>query len=156
MSKKLGTLIKSARTSKGYTQEQLARKVKGMTASDISKAERGEAEPTKEQLKAIAIATGVTQKSLLDAASKTTSKPASSAKKPSSATAKKDYTLTAAEKKLIDLYRAADSNTKRAATNLLKNEGSDLQNLLNGLFGNSSSNKPKLDNIGDLIGSFLK
>ena len=42
MAKKVGTLIKEARTEAGLTQEQLARKVKGVSASDISKAERGE------------------------------------------------------------------------------------------------------------------
>ena len=66
--RKVGTLIKSARTAKGLTQEQLARKVKNCSASDIGRAERGEKELTTEQLKQIAKATGVTQKSLLDAA----------------------------------------------------------------------------------------
>ena len=68
MAKKVGTLIKEARTAAGLTQEQLAKKVAGVSASDISKAERGEKDLTQEQLKAIAKATGVTQKSLLDAA----------------------------------------------------------------------------------------
>ena len=68
MAKKVGTLIKEARTEAGLTQEQLARKVKGVSASDISRAERGELELTQAALKEIAKATGVTQKSLLDAA----------------------------------------------------------------------------------------
>ena len=68
MAKKVGTLIKEARTAAGMTQEQLAKKVKGASAADIGKAERGEKDLTQEQLKAIAKATGVTQKSLLDAA----------------------------------------------------------------------------------------
>ena len=38
MAKKLGTLIKEARTSAGLTQGQLAKKVNGMTASDVSNA----------------------------------------------------------------------------------------------------------------------
>ena len=42
MAKKVGELIKKARTDAGLTQEQLAKKVDGVTASDISKAERGE------------------------------------------------------------------------------------------------------------------
>ena len=37
--KKVGELIKEARTGAGMTQEQLARKVKGISAQDISKAE---------------------------------------------------------------------------------------------------------------------
>ena len=64
--KKVGDLIKEARTGAGMTQEALARKIKGVTAQDISKAERGELSLTQAQLKEIAKATGVTQKSLLD------------------------------------------------------------------------------------------
>ena len=67
--KKVGDLIKEARTDAGLSQTALAGKITGLTASDISKAERGEKELTKEQLKSIAKITGVTQKSLLDAAS---------------------------------------------------------------------------------------
>ena len=67
MASKVGKLIKEARTNADMTQEQLARKISGLSASDISKAERGEKELTQEQLKKIAKVTGVTQKSLLDA-----------------------------------------------------------------------------------------
>ena len=42
MAKKIGTLIKEARTGAGLTQEALAKKITGVSASDISKAERGE------------------------------------------------------------------------------------------------------------------
>ena len=68
MAEKVGTLIREARTKAGFTQEQLARKIKGISADDISKAERGEKELTQAVLKEIAKATGVTQKSLIDAA----------------------------------------------------------------------------------------
>lgn len=127
MAKTVGTLIKEARNSAGLTQEQLAKKVGGLSASDISKAERGEKALTQEQLKGIAKATGVTQKSLLDAAKgtkqtaskKTASKKTTGSKKP---TEKKEETLTATEKKMVELYRAADSNTKKAVMDLLKGE----------------------------------
>ena len=66
--KTVGTLIKEARTAAGLTQEQLARKIKGISADDISLAERGKKDFTQAVLKEIAKATGVTQKSLLDAA----------------------------------------------------------------------------------------
>ena len=66
-SKKVGVLIKEARTAAGLTQEKLAQKVDNCTASDISKAERGEKELTSTQLRQIAKATGVTQSSLLNA-----------------------------------------------------------------------------------------
>ena len=72
--KKVGDLIKEARLNAGFTQEKLAAKVKGVSASDISKAERGELELTQDALKLIAKATGVTQKSLLDAAKGSTAK----------------------------------------------------------------------------------
>ena len=151
MAKKVGTLIKDARTAAGLTQEQLARKVADCSASDISKAERGEKELTQTQLKAIAKATGVTQKSLLDAAkgttgskttaakttaakttaakttaAKTTAAKTTAAKKPAaktaSSTGKSSVSVTAAEKKLLELYRAADSETKKAAVAILKGE----------------------------------
>ena len=90
MSRKLGDLVKKARTEKGLTQAGLAEKVDGLTASDVSKIERGEKEPVQDILKQMAKALGVTQKSLLDAATgsgKTTSssKTGTAAKKTSSA-----------------------------------------------------------------------
>ena len=39
-SKKVGTLIKEARTEAGLTQEQLARRISGLSANDISLAEQ--------------------------------------------------------------------------------------------------------------------
>ena len=130
MAKKVGTLIKQARTDAGLTQEQLARKVKGCSASDISRAERGEKELTQEQLKQIAKATGVTQKSLLEAARGGSRKPASK----TGSSSKTSMKVSAAEKKLVELYRAADSDTKKAAVKLLKGSGGEtvLENLLEG------------------------
>ena len=49
MASKVGTLIKKARTEAGLTQEELARKISGLSASDISKAERGDKDLTQEQ-----------------------------------------------------------------------------------------------------------
>ena len=68
MSKKLGDLVKEARTAKGLTQAALAEQVDGLTASDVSKVERGEKEPTQDVIKKMAKVLGVTQKSLLEAA----------------------------------------------------------------------------------------
>ena len=155
MANKVGALIKEARTGAGLTQEQLARKIKGISADDISKAERGEKELTQAVLKEIAKATGVTQKSLLDAAKK----PASSAKKTTSSakkttsSAKKTttsgrkttsptFTISAQEKKLINAYREADDKVKAAVNlvllgtdSLASQKGSDdmLSALLGGL-----------------------
>ena len=151
MANKIGPLIKEARTDAGLTQEQLAKKVDDLTASDLSKAERGEKELTQAVLKQIAKVTGVTQASLLNAAkastygakkTSSTAKKTSSTAKKTSSTAKKtssksDLTLTAAEKKLVELYRAADSDTKQAAVKLLKGEKTDASEMLSSLLGNA-------------------
>ena len=182
--KKVGALVKEARTQKGLTQEQLAKKVTGASAADISKLERGEVDFSQAQLKEIAKATDVTQSSLINApknvsasaakksasstAKKSTSstskktassssstaskKTASSASKTSASktsakssststktsTAKKASSTTSAakkttsagtsmkvsatEKKLVELYRTADSNTKKVVMSILKGE----------------------------------
>ncbi|MDO5132026.1 MAG: helix-turn-helix domain-containing protein [Eubacteriales bacterium] len=162
MSEKLGKLVKEARTAKGLSQAALAEQA-GISSSEVGKIERGEKEPTQAVLKLMAKALGVTQKSLLEAASGTgaasgkkpaAAKTASSAKNPSSAkttssaittssaktgkasaktgkaSAKADAeigTLTASEKKLVRLYRKADSGTKKAAVQLLSGEGNPLE-----------------------------
>ena len=128
--KKVGELIKEARTKKGLSQEKLAGMVEGLSASELSKAERGEKDLTAEELKAIAKICGVTQKSLLEAAglASTSKTSSSSAKKPSTSTssAKKTSTaasgetLTATEKKFLELYRAASSATRKDAEAVLK------------------------------------
>ena len=157
MAKKVGELIKEARTAAKLTQAQLAEQVTGVTAADIGKAERGEKELTQAALKQIAKATGVTQASLLNAAAgkaaasagKTTAagktaakkpaagKTASTAKKP--AAAKSSVQLTAAEKKLVELYRKADADTKKEVMKLLKGTGDDAGELLTSLLSNAMS-----------------
>ena len=135
MAKKVGELIKKARTDAGLTQEQLAKKVDGVTASDISKAERGEKELSQTALKQIAKATGVTQASLLDASKSGGKASTASGKKTSSGTSVK---VTAAEKKLLELYRKADTETKKEAIRVLSGEqGEGLGNLLNSLLGSA-------------------
>ena len=134
--KKVGTLIKEARTNADMTQEQLARRVSGLSASDISLAERGKLTPTQEQLKQIAKATGVTQASLINAAK------GSASKKSSSSAAKSSYMVTADEKKLIQLYRKTDAETKKAILSMLNIKENATEMLLEGL----------LDNVQDLFG----
>lgn len=131
--KKVGQLIKKARTEAGLTQEQLARKVKNCSASDVGRAERGEKELTTEQLKQVAKATGVTQKSLLDAA-----KGASSVTvKPPAGANTSSMQVTATEKKLVQLYRAADSRTKKEVMAALK--GETVETLVGSLIGSAFS-----------------
>ncbi len=157
MAKKIAALLKQARTDAGLTQEQLAKKA-GLTAREVGMAERGEKELTAEQLKAVAKATGVTQKSLLEAAGKASSgktaygKTSGKTESGKTASAKTEQMkLTAAEKKLVELYRKADSKTKTAAVKLLKESGTEAQlgALLSSLTGGGK------DAISDLIGSAI-
>lgn len=136
--KKVGTLIKEARTNADLTQEQLARKIKGLSASDISMAERGKLDLTQTQLKEIAKVTGVTQASLVNAAKgtsssktakKTSTTKKTTAKKTTSGTSMK---VTAAEKKLVELYREADTETRKEVVALLKGEETELGDSLLG------------------------
>jgi len=154
--KKLGNLIKEARTAAGLTQEALAKKVDDCSASDISKAERAEKDLTTAQLKQIAKACGVTQKSLLDAAG-TAAKTSTSAKTAAKTSASKSsgetsVKVTAAEKKLLEYYRAANSETRKAAIAVLKGEASIDKGLLNTLL-NSATDQDGL--ISGILGGIL-
>ena len=80
-----------------------------------------------------------------NASSKTTAKKVSTtAKKPTAkkSTATKKTTsgssvkITATEKKLLELYRAADADTKKAAMALLKGERSQLRGVLDAILEN--------------------
>ena len=140
--KKVGELIREARTNAGLTQEQLAKKIDNVSASDISKAERGEKELTQTALKQIAKATGVTQASLLNAAKGVSGEKKKTSSTSSSAAKKKDeddFKLTATEKKLVELYRAADSDTRKAATAVLKGEAPENDSILGSLLSTAAS-----------------
>ncbi len=133
-SKKLGNLIKEARTDAGLTQEQLARKIAGLSASEISAAERGVGDLTQDQLKKIAKITGVTQASLLNAAKGSTTKKSSSASKSS-------MQVTATERKLVEAYRKASAQEKKAAMNALKGTGSLTEDLFEAVLDNVDTGK---------------
>lgn len=154
MAKKIGTLIKEARTGAGLTQAQLAEKVAGLSPSDISKAERGEKDLPQDMLKKIAKACGVTQSSLLNAsgtakktaAKKTTTKKLTPAKETAEKAPKKTVEktstlkLTADEKKLVELYRKAGSQKQEEALKVLQEE----------------DDNPLLNVLGDVLGALLK
>ncbi|MBR6571101.1 MAG: helix-turn-helix transcriptional regulator [Clostridia bacterium] len=132
--KKVGTLIKEARVNADLTQEQLARKIPGLSANDISLAERGKKDLTQTQLKQIAKVTGVTQASLINAAKGTTSTKKTTTKTTTKSTTKTtSVKLTATEKKLVELYRAADFDTRKNALNLLKGEENTAESILENL-----------------------
>ena len=152
MANKVGKLIKKARTDAGLTQEQLAKKLKGVSASDISKAERGELKLTNETLKKIAKITGVTQKSLTDAAASSTysgksgktgktssTKPKQTSTKPkqtsTSTGSKTSMQVTATEKKLVQLYRKADADAKKKAMAALK--GTEISDAVESFIGSA-------------------
>ena len=147
MAKKVGTLIKEARTEAGFTQEELARKLAGVSASDISKAERGQLELSQANLKKIAKACGVTQASLLNAAKGTSSKKTTTAKKTEKKTEKKTTTkktstakktsmqVTATERKLVEAYREATSDNKKRAMKILKDQDDSLAGSLGDVLG---------------------
>ncbi len=153
MGKKVGKLIKAARTAADLTQEQLARRISGLEARDISQAERGEKDLTQAQLKKIAVITGVTQSSLLNAAkeegkSASSKSSAKSPKTPSNANS--TMKVTATERKLVEAYRLATSENKKRALSVLKGEESGLDSLLGGDVSDTVS-----DLLEDVIGGLL-
>ena len=150
MANKVGPLIKDARTKAKLSQTALAEQLDGVTAADIGKAERGEKELSQSVLRQIAKLTGVTQSSLLNAAKESTYTAAAAEKKPAAASTAKKTTassaskktaskasaeLTAAEKKLVELYRAADAETRKKAVAVLKGEAVDNGDLFSTLLG---------------------
>lgn len=157
MASKLGTLIKEARKGAGLTQEKLAKKVGGgLTASDIGKAERGELTLTIAVLKKIAKATGVTQASLVNAA-KDAGKPTATSGSATATNANSSMRVTAAEKQLITYFRKADSDTRKAATNVLRGKCEDMIPTLIAS-GSTTANTTQgsvADMISDALGSLL-
>lgn len=133
MGKKTGELIRQARAAAKMTQQQLAKSV-DLTPAQIGKAERGELELTQASLKAIAKATGVTQASLLNA-EKGAKKPAAS----SSGALK----LSAAEQKLVKLYRSATEEQRSDALRILNGEKTEVEQLVDAMLGEKWKKKFK-------------
>ena len=163
MGKKVGKLIKAARTGADMTQDQPARRISGLSANDVSLAERGEKDLTQAQLKKIATITGVTQASLINAAKDesgsskktttkktTTTKKATPAKTPSNANSTMKVTST--ERKLVEAYRLADSDTKKRALDLLKGKE---EGMLESILGNDDIADTVQDVLGDVLGGLL-
>lgn len=126
---KTGEAIRAARTGAKLTQAALAKAV-GLTPGEIGKAERGELELSKEALKAVAKAAGVTQTSLLNA---------EQAPKKESGPLK----LTAAETKLIKLYRKATPEQKSDINRILNGEKTEVEQLVDALLGDKWKKKVK-------------
>ena len=126
MGSKTGDAIRAARTGAKLTQAALAQQV-GLSAGDISKAERGELELPQKALKAIAKATGVTQTSLVNG---TVTPKAPGALK-----------LTAGETKLIQLYRKATPEQKSDIQRILNGEKTEVEQLVDSLLGDKWKKK---------------
>ena len=123
MANQVGALIKEARKAAGLSQAALAKEV-GISTKVLSAAERGEQDLTQKQLKAIAKATGVTQKSLLDAAKGSPAAKEAAPKKP-------DIT----DEELLELFKSADAAAQNAAISVLKGEASQNANPMAAMMG---------------------
>ena len=132
---KTGEAIRAARTGAKLPQTALAKAV-GLTPGEIGKAERGELELSKEALKAVAKAAGVTQTSLLNA--EQAPKAEKAPKKESS-----PLKLTAAETKLIKLYRKATPEQKSDINRILNGEKTEVEQLVDALLGDKWKKKVK-------------
>ena len=125
----------------GVTQASLVNAAKESTYGTAKKA----ATPAKKTTAAAKATTGTAKKTTTTTAKKTTA----AAKKAATTAGKNAVELTAAEKKLIELYRAADSNTKKRAVAVLKGEQTDAGGILANLLGDQAGNGELLNSIID-------
>ena len=183
--KTVGTLIKEARTAAGLTQEQLARKIKGVSADDISLAERGKKDFTQAVLKEIktgaspktgssaktsassktgsSAKTGASSKTGSGAKTGASSKTGNSAKTASSSSS--TLKLSAEEKRVLKAYREAEEGVQSIVRALLgadaqsssasKKNSSLLESLLGGLAQNNSAPASTDGGSGNLLDVFM-
>ncbi len=135
-------LGKAERGEKELSQSVLRQiaKITGVTQSSLINAAKESTYGTTAKKTATAAAAKKTATAMTAKKTSTTTKTTTAAKK--TATAKKTSSaskdaieLTAAEKKLIELYRAADSETKKKAVAVLKGESSEMSDILTSLLG---------------------
>ncbi len=135
-------LGKAERGEKELSQSVLRQiaKITGVTQSSLINAAKESTYGTTAKKTATAAAAKKTATATTAKKTSTTTKTTTAAKK--TATAKKTSSaskdaieLTAAEKKLIELYRAADSETKKKAVAVLKGESSEMGDILTSLLG---------------------
>ena len=125
MSKKLGTLVNDARLKKGLSMAALAEQVEALSSSMVGKIERGESEPAEDVLRAMAKVLGVTQKSLVDAASGT----GAAAKKTAarSTAAKSTTAKSTAAKKASSKSTTAKKTASKAKSSSSQTSSGDLK-----------------------------
>ena len=112
----------------GVTQSSLINAAKESTYGTAAKKTSSAAAAKKTTAATTAKKTSTTAKTTTAAKKTATDKKTSSASKDA-------IELTAAEKKLIELYRAADSETKKKAVAVLKGESSEMGDILTSLLG---------------------
>ncbi len=122
------SVLRQIAKSTGVTQSSLINAAKESTYGTTAKKTATAAAAKKTATATTAKKTSTTTKTT------TAAKKTATAKKTSSAS-KDAIELTAAEKKLIELYRAADSETKKKAVAVLKGESSEMSDILTSLLG---------------------
>ena len=92
------------------------------------------------------------QENIIEAAKASTYKTssASGAKKTASKKTSAELKLTAGEKKLVELYREADSDTRKKAVSVLKGEQTGVAGLIGGILGELDG--VDLGGIADMLG----
>ena len=135
-------LGKAERGEKELSQSVLRQiaKLTGVTQSSLVNAAKESTYGTAAKKTASASTAKKTSTSTTAKKTSSTAKAAATAKKTTTArktsTASKNaIELTAAEKKLIELYRDADSETKKKAVAVLKGESSEMSDILTSLLG---------------------
>ena len=135
-------LGKAERGEKELSQSVLRQiaKLTGVTQSSLINAAKESTYGTAAKKTTSAAAAKKTTTATTAKKTSTTAKTTTAAKKTStarktSAASKNAIELTAAEKKLVELYRAADSETKKKAVAVLKGESSEMGDILTSLLG---------------------
>ena len=135
-------LGKAERGEKELSQSVLRQiaKITGVTQSSLINAAKESTYGTTAKKTATAAAAKKTATATTAKKTSTTTKTTTAAKKTAtdkktSSASKDAIELTAAEKKLIELYRAADSETKKKAVAVLKGESSEMSDILTSLLG---------------------
>ena len=142
MSKEVGARIRETRQKAGLSQAALAAKTEGISASVLSKAERGEKELSPEQLQALAAALEVAPEALTgeaapcecQAAPEASETPCECRAVPEAA--EEPAEMTEEEKEVVQLFQSADAATQNAAISALKEgkvSGTDLLLTLSGM-----------------------
>ncbi len=143
--KKVAKTVAAAAAAKALSDKASAKKTTAKASSSKTAAKSSSKAAAAKKTAAKASSTTAAKKPAAKASSKTAAKKTSTAKKPAakktSTTAKKTAAsekLTATEKNLLELYRAADADTKKAAIALLKGEKSQLGGILDSILENKA------------------